>query len=100
MKTRQSDSAISRVNCFQKKNNKTRKVINWNLYEDHLSYISKLNTYCKKFERILCGRLFGSSTNQSKHTKVCDKATKLKFQGGYFAPQKSIFEKLNELDMC
>ena len=52
---------------FSRKN-KTRKVMNLNLYEDHLSYISKLNTHCKKFECILCGRLFGSSTNQSKHT--------------------------------
>lgn len=31
---------------FSRKN-KTRKVMNLNLYEDHLSYISKLNTHCK-----------------------------------------------------
>ena len=88
--------------CFKSRQQFPRKdgtplVMNLNLYENHLSYIKKLNSYCKKFECILCGRLFGSSNDLNKHIQRCDKAKHLKFPGGYFSPTKTIFEKLNEI---
>lgn len=88
--------------CFKSREQFPKKagqplVMHLNLYENHSSYIEKLNSYCKKFERILCGRRFDSNRNQNKHAKGSDKVKKLKFPGEYFSPMKTTFEKLNEI---
>ena len=84
---------------FLKENGKP-DVMNLNIFENHLSYIKNLNSYCKKFECSLCNRLFNRKNKMFVHMKACEKAKHLKFPGGYFTPAKTIFESLKEVGIC
>ena len=81
---------------LQKKDNKPDTMI-LNLYDNHLSYVTKFLSYASKIECLMCGRLFSRKSKFNAHSKSCDKLSTLKFPGGYYAPPKTIFEKLSEI---
>jgi hypothetical protein len=73
------------------------KTMTLNLFEDHLSYVSKFKSYASKFQCRLCEKLFDRQDNLFRHEKTCENATKLRFPGGYFEQPKSIFNKLKDI---
>ena len=80
------------------KNHKnTFDTMNLNLYENHLSYITRFHSYAKKVCCLMCGRLFPKLFLLNRHSKICDKSSSLKFPGGFYSSPKTIFEKLTEL---
>ena len=68
-----------------------------NLYDNHLSYVTKFHSYAKKIECLLCGRLFSRRSKAYELSIICDKLFALKLPGGYYSPPKTIFEKISEI---
>ena len=71
--------------------------MNLNLFEDHLSYITRFHSFAKKVACLMCDRLFSRLFHLNRHYKICDKTSKLKFPGGFYSSPKNIFEKLSEI---
>ena len=71
--------------------------MNLNVFENHLSYITRFRCFAKKVECLLCGRLFPNLYLLKRHDRICDKMTKFNFPGGFHSSPKTIFEKLGEI---
>lgn len=67
-----------------------------NIFEHHLSYITKFDTYAKKFQCKTCHRHFGHLKNLKKHQRVCKMKTKRQFPGGFYSTPNTIFDKLEQ----
>lgn len=80
-------------------NHEMKNSIYLNMYEDHLMYISKFDTYCSKFSCRSCSKLFSRRDKCEDHSKTCEKNTKIKFPGGYYSLPKNVFELLAEIDI-
>ena len=65
-----------------------------NLYDNHFSYISKYNTYAKRFQCYGCDRTFNKSCHLSRHAKVCCTEVEELYIGGKFKTNDTIFERL------
>jgi hypothetical protein len=70
-----------------------------NLFENHLSYVSNVSAYCKKWQCTKCDRLFDRSDKLKKHFKKCESTTKYVFPGGFYSPPKNVFEELEEINV-
>jgi hypothetical protein len=77
--------------------NRYFNTINLNLFENHLSYITNMDTYSKKFKCIKCQKLFGGQSNLKRHATTCSDATKYVYPGGFFSVNKNIFDELEEI---
>ena len=67
-----------------------------NHYQGHLSYISKVQSYSKKFKCGQCCKLFKLISTLKRHTRSCDQLVKCIYPGGYHKPPKTIFQELEE----
>ena len=68
-----------------------------NLYENHFSYISRIQSYGKNFRCEECDRIFNRSTDLNRHMKTCRTEVEHVFRGGKFDPSlRNIFEKLEQ----
>ena len=65
-----------------------------NINNDHLSYITNINTFSSKYACIKCDKLFKTKFHLARHNSSCDNRNNLKFLGGFYSPTKTIFEKL------
>ena len=70
-----------------------------NLFENHLSYVSNVAAYCKKWQCTKCDRLFDRSDKLKKHFKKCESTTKYVYPGGFYSPPKTVFEELEEINI-
>jgi hypothetical protein len=70
-----------------------------NLYREHFSYIKDLRKYTRSYRCLTCNKIFNRSFNQRQHSKTCDSATRDLFSGGFFEPNRTIFDKLRDLDI-
>jgi hypothetical protein len=70
-----------------------------NLFENHLSYVSKVHAYCSKWQCTKCDRLFDRADKLKKHFKICESSTKFVFPGGFYSSNKTVFEELEELNV-
>lgn len=86
------------VNIYRSRG-KNMETMNLNLYEEHLSYISHMNVYSKKYECRNCKTLFPTHVRVMRHEKRCKEATRYIFPGGYYARPQHIFEELEYLDI-
>lgn len=73
-----------------------RSTMYLNVFENHLSYISKFSTYAKKFTCSLCNRLFSYLGVYKRHLKTCSLRTKFSYKGGFYSKAESIFEELEQ----
>jgi hypothetical protein len=71
-----------------------RDTMNLNKYKDHLSYISDINQYCRKFRCSICSKLWRCKSDWERHELTCASKDTLQFVGGYFKPNLSIFEEM------
>ena len=92
------DSAIPKYlsRCKFKKEKKLN-TMNVNMYENHLSYIKSINSFCGKFECDLCKRIFTKNANLLTHRLRCEKASHLKFPGKFYSRRSTIFEQIGNL---
>ncbi|CAH1777342.1 unnamed protein product, partial [Owenia fusiformis] len=68
--------------------------MNLNQYDKHLSYITNMGMYSRKYRCRNCDKLFDRTTNLKRHESKCKEATAFKFPGGYYNLNPSLFEKL------
>ena len=71
--------------------------MNLNLYQSHLSYIKRMDSYCQKYKCIKCEKLFKTNTNLIRHFKNCDSSTKYIYPGGFYQTPNTIFEQMEEV---
>ena len=68
-----------------------------NIFEDHFSYITDFECYCKKYKCELCDRLFNDKANYNRHIKSCEgDVCKHVYPGGYFKNSCGIFDDLEQ----
>ena len=70
--------------------------MNLNVFKSHLSYITKMESYCSKYQCKTCDRLFSTSCHWIRHQRKCTNQTKYNFPGGFFNAPQTIFEQLEE----
>ena len=68
-----------------------------NLYQNHLSYISKFRSYAKKFQCPVCGKCHTRFYNYKRHISTCSRRTSYIYKGGYYANKLTIFERLEQV---
>ena len=70
--------------------------MNLNMYDNHLSFITNIQAYCKKYQCINCDMLFKTAKACKRHQISCSLATGYKFPGGYHTTSADIFSQLEE----
>ena len=71
-----------------------------NIYKKHLSYVSDFKRYTKKFKCDLCDKMFTTSYLLSRHSKICLVGCKIKFRGGFFNSNRSLWDELELFGLC
>ena len=76
----------------------TPEELNLDAWDTHLSLITNIEGYSKKYKCSKCGELFNRYYNCRRHMNICDgeNATKLVFPGAYYKAPKSVFDRLAE----
>ena len=67
-----------------------------NLYENHLSLITDIKMYSKKFICNCCQKVFAEMRNLKQHESKCDANVKYVFPGGVYRNKLSVFEELEK----
>ena len=67
-----------------------------NLHDTHLSYVTNVPAYLKKYRCDSCGRNFDQLFNWNRHQGSCANATEYEFPGGFHKMSPSIFDRLEE----
>lgn len=73
-----------------------KEIMHFNQCDHHLSYISNLEAYSKKYQCDTCHRHFQHMNNMKRHQLKCTGQTRYRFPGGFYSTPKTIFEKLEE----
>lgn len=76
---------------------KYRQTMYVNVWENHLSLISALDQYCRKYSCNHCMRMFSKFWLLKRHQINCSKQSSLVFPRGAFKYHKSVFEQLSEV---
>lgn len=69
------------------------------MFDTHLSLITNIDGYTKKFSCSKCGVPFNRYSNCIRHTASCkgqEGGTKLRFPGGFFKQPQTVFQKMAE----
>nr|XP_022301117.1 uncharacterized protein LOC111109328 [Crassostrea virginica] len=85
--------------CIYKSRCQFNNSMHLNMYRHHLSYISNLQAYAKKYQCRTCERHFSCLWNMQRHQRNCSGKTVHQFPGGMYTSPKTIFEKLEEYDV-
>ena len=64
-----------------------------NVHENHLSYITKFDSYARVFQCSSCGFLCKRADNCKTHEQTCGRNTRYRYPGGFYHPQLTIFEE-------
>ena len=70
-----------------------------NLHDTHLSYVTNVPAYLKKYRCDSCGRNFDHLSHWNRHQGSCANATEYEFPGGFHKMSPSIFDRLEEFDI-
>ena len=71
-----------------------KDTMNLNMFEHHLSYISRFNTYASKYQCRTCERHFSRINNMLKHQRLCKGQTKYQYPGGLYTAPVTVFDVL------
>jgi hypothetical protein len=67
-----------------------------NVHDKHVSYISNLSAYARKYQCRTCEMHFSRLHNMKQHQRRCTGQTKIQFPGGFYTAPKTVFDKLEE----
>ena len=70
-----------------------------NLWDSHLSYVSNIPAYLKKYRCVSCERHFDKIFNWKRHQGSCANATQYEFPGGFHKRTPTIFDRLKDFDI-
>ena len=87
------------VNLIFDSINENKDVMYLNISDSHLSYITDLKKFIKKYECEKCSKMFRNEWNLKRHYASCYERTKYIFPGGFHKNDQTIFEKLEYLDI-
>ena len=92
-------SSTNKVTVVRSKLCSSKKVLNLNMYRNHLSLIVDMCKYGRVYSCEKCYKAFSSNYNLKRHTAVTKDCTKVRFiyKGGVYKPSRTIFQKLSEL---
>ena len=62
-----------------------------NLYKGHFSFISKIDSYSKRYQCMMCESIFNRARNLNAHTRVCCTDIKESYNGGKLKPPETLF---------
>lgn len=68
-----------------------------NQYGNHISYITNVKGYCRKFQCRSCDKNFSRSWNCKRHMRTCKGSTNYIYRGGHFSVPKTVFQELLEV---
>ena len=68
-----------------------------NLYKNHFSYITNINTYSKRYQCMMCETIFNRADNLKRHTDACCTEIKEYYNGGKLRPAETIFDWLEKV---
>jgi hypothetical protein len=66
------------------------------LYNEHFSLISNLQSYSSTFICQRCTKIFNSTKRLNRHARTCQAAVTLSYPGGIFKLQKTVFDEIEE----
>jgi hypothetical protein len=90
----QEDDSVQSIYRSCGKHTGEAKTLYLNLYSNHLSYVTKIDAYSKKFKCVRCDRLFPRVDKLKTHMKACEKVSAPVLPGGYFKGPRTIFNDL------
>ena len=70
-----------------------------NVYQNHLSYITNISRYCRKYVFSICNKHFMLAKKVNIHSKTCLNKTKHQFPGGFHTLKRSIFDALYDMNI-
>ena len=73
------------------------QIMNLNLHDKHVNLITDLEKYAKAYACIYCDTLCKSPFLLRRHQSTCSDKTKLKFPGGFYKVQTTLFERLEHI---
>ena len=76
--------------------NRFDDTLSLNKYEDHVSLITNMRLYCRKFACENCSKLFKTDFLCKRHSRLCSKQSRYVFPGGYMSQRLSIFQRLSQ----
>ena len=82
------------VEAIYKSSMRHERTMYLNLYDTHLSLITRIAPYSRKFKCTYCGHLWKTSSNLLVHQRLCQSKTKYRFPGGHYTPYSSIFDEI------
>lgn len=91
------DKSIKPIYKSRQKQNNGKETMYLNIFENHLSYITKFKSFVHKFKCKNCQKLFPYLCRLKQHERVCKNQKKMRLSGGYFKQKRDIFEQLEEL---
>ena len=67
-----------------------------NLYDKHFSYIHDINKYSKRYQCMMCERIFNHVRSLKKHSDICCTEIEESYNGGKLRPVETIFDWLEK----
>ena len=67
-----------------------------NLYENHFSYISKINSYSNRYQCMMCESIFTRSNHLKRHAETCCNEIQEFYKGGKLRPAETLFDWLEK----
>ena len=67
-----------------------------NLYENHFSYISNIDSYSKRYQCMVCKCIFNVLSNYKRHVDTCCLEIKEYYNGGKLKPAETVFDWLEK----
>ena len=71
-----------------------RPIVMLNVYNNHISYVTNVNGYVKKYECTSCERHITTLRSFNRHQGTCASAIRNVYNLGHFKPPADIFRKL------
>ena len=71
--------------------------MNLNLHDHHVNLITDLEKYAKSYSCIYCDTLCKTPFLLRRHQSTCSDKTKLKFPGGFYKVQTTLFDRLENI---
>ena len=88
------DTVQVHARIIRRSNNLFDETLYVNLFENHYSFITSIEHFCKTFQCRVCSKLFKKPYELNRHETTCQLEVNHKFVGGYYKPTPTVFDML------